>query len=130
MAFNKNYKVFELRRLVVGNEKFDRLPLKKFYIVSFFVGVITSVIALLAKLILPPEIPLFYGLPQTGQRVTTSIYLVLPPLISVVLTVINAYISMFTESTYLKKVLAFSTIVVSSLVSITVIKIILLVGNI
>ncbi|MBL7036872.1 hypothetical protein ISR94_03475 [Candidatus Microgenomates bacterium] len=111
-------------------EKFERLPLKKFYIFSFFLNIIVLVAALLSKYILPPEIPLFYGLPQSSQQISSSYFLFIPSLVSLALTVVNAYLSIFVDNTYLKKVLAFSTILISILSTLTTLKIIFLVGSI
>jgi len=82
-------------------EKFERLPLKKFYVFSFFLSLSIIAISFLAKLILPPEIPLFYGFPQSQQRLSQSIYLFIPSLFSLLTTAVNAYISIFIDNNYL-----------------------------
>ena len=110
-------------------EKFERLPLKKFYVFSFFLSLSIIAISFLAKLILPPEIPLFYGFPQSQQRLSQSIYLFIPSLFSLLTTAVNAYISIFIDNNYLKRVLAFSSVVISFLSATTTIKIIFLVGR-
>jgi hypothetical protein len=84
----------------------------------------------MAQLILPPEIPLFYGQPQNEEQLANSIFIILPSLTAMFLTVLNAYLSIFADSTYLKKVLAFIAVSISILATVTVIKIILLVGSI
>lgn len=111
-------------------EKFDRLPLKKFYIAAFLISLFVALIALISRFILPPEIPLFYGLPQSNQQLSSSVYLFLPSLVSIIFTSINAYTSTFIDINYLKKVFAFSSLIVSILASITTLKIIFLVGHI
>lgn len=111
-------------------EKFERLPLRKFYVFSFFLNIFIISIGILAKLVLPPEIPLFYGFPQSNQQISQSLFLFIPPLISLTFTLFNAYLSIFVDNTYLKKVFAFSSILVSMLSTVTVVKIIFLVGNI
>lgn len=111
-------------------EKFERLPLKKFYIFSFFLNVSILLIAFLSKYILPPEIPLFYGLPQSSQQISSSLLLFIPSSISLAITIINAYLSVFVDNVYLKKVLALSSILVSFLSTLTTLKIIFLVGSI
>lgn len=111
-------------------EKFERLPLKKFYIFSFFLNVSILLIAFLSRYILPPEIPLFYGLPQSSQQISSSFLLFIPSSISLAITIINAYLSVFVDNVYLKKVLALSSILVSFLSTLTTLKIIFLVGSV
>lgn len=115
---------------VQKKEKFERLPMKKYYIFSFFLSVFVVVIALVAYFILPPEIPLFYGFPQSQQQIIGSKILFLPAFIAATFTTLNAYLSIYVENAYLKKVLAFISLLISLLAAITIFKIVFLVGNI
>lgn len=113
----------------ISREKFERLPLKRFYVAAFFLSLGIIIVGLISKFILPPEIPLFYGLPQSSKQLSTSIFLFIPSLISIFFTIINAYISTFIDNNYLKKVFAFSSVLVSVLSAITTLKIVFLVGG-
>lgn len=112
------------------NPAFEKLPLKNLFIYSVVISTITLISGLLAQIILPPEIPLFYGLPQTTVQLSSSFMIILPSLISIFITLINAFMSIKVDDNYLKKVLAFTTISVSILGTITTFKIISLVGSI
>lgn len=116
--------------MIIKSEKLERLPLKKYYIFSFLLSLTVIVSGGILQLLLPPEIPLFYGLPVGEEVLTKSIFIITPALVSMFITVLNAYFSIFAESTYLKKVLAASAISVSVLATITTIKIVFLVGAI
>jgi len=110
--------------------KFEKLPLKKFFIASFAINMITIFSGLLAKFILPPEIPLFYGLPQTSEQLANSTFIILPACIALLLTLINAIISINISGIYLKKTLAVASISISLLSLIGTFKIIFLIGSI
>lgn len=118
------------KRFDQKKEKFERLPLKKFYIFSFFLNIGILATSFLSKIFLPPEIPLFYGFPQSSQQISPSYLLFIPSLVSLTITMINAYLSIFVDNIYLKKVLAFSSVLVSFLSALTTFKIIFLVGSI
>ncbi len=100
------------------------------FIFSFFLNVASMLLSLVAKLILPPEVPLFYGLPQTTEQLVPSLFVAIPSLVSIILTVINVLISINVEGVYLKKTLAFTTLLISILAAIASLKIIFLVGSI
>lgn len=112
------------------NPEFERLPLKKLFVVSFLISLSTIVLGLAAQFILPPEIPLYYGLPQTYEQVASSFLIILPSLISIVITIFNAIVSIKTHDNYLKRALAFTSISVAILAIITTYKIIFLVSSI
>ncbi len=110
--------------------RFEKLPLKPLFVISFFANIGSILLSLLSKFILPPEIPLFYGLPKNSLQLASSFFIVLPSFISLAITVINSLISINLESQYLKRVLAFTSISVTLLGLITTYKIIFLVGSI
>lgn len=112
------------------NPEFEKLPLKKMYIVSTIASLILVVIGLLTQIILPPQIPLFYGLPQNDSQLAPSILIVLPAIISILITAINAFIATRTHDNFLKKTLAFCSISICLLVAITTLKIIFLISSI
>lgn len=114
---------------IISNPEFERLPLKKLFVSSFFISLFTLVIGLVAQIILPTEIPLFYGLPQTNEQLAPSLLIVLPSALSIIITIANALISIKVDNNYLKRALAFSSISVSVLAIITTYKIIFLVGS-
>lgn len=109
---------------------FEKLPLKGSFIFSVVTSTVTIIFGLLSNIILPPVIPLFYGLPQTNAQLANGFAIVIPATISIVFTLLNAVISINSNSMYVKKVLAVSTILICILATITTFKIIFLVGSI
>lgn len=112
------------------NPEFEKLPLKNLFIYSLILSTITLSFGLLAQIVLPPQIPLLYGLPQTNDQLVSSLMIILPSIISIFITIINAIFSIKSHDNYLKKILAFTTISIAVLSSITIFKIIFLVSSI
>lgn len=108
--------------------EFKKLPLKKLFVFSFFASLILLIISVLSQAILPPVIPLFYGLPQTEDQLAPSILMLLPAFISLVLTTINMLVALKIDDVYLKRALAFTSLAVSILAIVTTIKIMFLVS--
>ncbi len=117
-----------LKNIKYGKE-FEKLPLRKLFVVSFFMSIVTIIIGLITKSFLPPEIPLFYGLPQTQEQLTSSTLIILPSVTSILITIINFILSIKIQDNHLKKTLAFASVLVSLLAIITTYKIIFLVGS-
>jgi len=115
---------------IIIDPRFEKLPLKKLIITSFVLNLIIIILGLLAQFILPPEIPLLFGLPQTTEQLTPSIYIILPSIIALIISFLNSLIAINLEGQYIKKTLAFSTVLISILSLIATFKIIFLVGSI
>lgn len=111
------------------NPEFGNLPLNKLLLASFIISAITAVLGLLAQIVLPLQIPLYYGLPQTTAQITPSILIVLPSVVSIFTTIINTILSIKIHDNYLKRTLAFASITVAILAVVTTYKIIFLVGS-
>lgn len=109
--------------------RFEKLPLKHLFIISLIINLVLILSGLFAKLILPPEIPLFYGLPKNEDQLAKSIYIILPALISIIITIFNTVLSIISSNIYLKKTLAFASISITILSVVATYKIIFLVGS-
>ncbi len=112
------------------NPILNNLPFKNLFYVSMIFSLITFVSGILAQLILPPEIPLFYGLPQTNSQITQSIMITIPSIISIIICIINIIIAVKTVDNYNKRILAFASVFISILATVSTFKIIFLVGSI
>lgn len=110
--------------------KFEKLPLKKLFVYSFIINIIVIILGLLSIYILPPEIPLFYGLPRTSEQLAPSFLIILPATVSFLLTLFNVFLSINVNELYLKKALSFTSIFISILSLIGTFKIIFLIGSI
>ena len=106
-----------------------RLPIPKFIYSSLVISLIGIFFVILVQNNLPPEVPLFYGLPEGENQLTTFFGLVTPAVISFLVTVINVSIAFFLENKFLQKTLILSSFAISILSIITIVKITLLVGS-
>lgn len=97
---------------------------------SIIINIIIIIIGLLSKLILPPEIPLFFGLPQTSEILAPSTFIILPSIVALIIALFNFLLASKIDNNYLKKAFNFATLAVTFLSLIATIKIILLVGSI
>jgi hypothetical protein len=79
---------------------------------------------------LPPEVPLFYGLPQGREQLAKPIFLILPSLISIVIITANLFMIRFLKDDFLKKVILAAGAGTALFACITSVKIAFLVGNI
>jgi len=78
---------------------------------------------------LPPVVPLYYGKPQGEEVLAQKLYLLLPPSFSIIFIILNTLIIQFFHDKFLKNVLIGICIVTSLFSTITIVKIILLVGS-
>lgn len=77
---------------------------------------------------LPPEVPLFYGMPMGEEQLASSSLLVLPAVIALILIAINFLLLKVSRDQFLQNVLVSTMVVITALSSITITKIVLLVG--
>lgn len=106
------------------------LPFKNYILVSIGVNVLIIIAVLvLRKDVLPPEVPLFYGLPEGQEQLTNSFALIFPSIVSIFITVLNSIIASFIHDGFLKKSLIVSGIFSVFFPLATILKIIFLVGS-
>lgn len=104
------------------------VPLKGGVYFSTALNLILIILVLGLKGFLPPVVPLFYGLPSGTDQLVSSIFLVVAPVSSLIITLINILISNLIKDIFLKRALIISSVFVSLLFAITLVKIVLLVG--
>lgn len=110
-------------------EQKDLVPYKKLLIFVFVLGLGTIGLVLLLQKSLPPEVPLFYGLPKTEEQLASSLSLIIPSLAALTIIIINLLISQFIKDRYLKSVLVLVGVAGVFFATITTLKIIFLVGS-
>jgi len=103
--------------------------LEKYFYAGCIFSFLSLVFALIVRKTLPPQIPLFYGLPQGEEQLSTSLGLTLPSAFSFVIIFINYLLVRFLKNDFLKKALSVSSLIVSVLAGITTVKIAFLVGH-
>lgn len=105
-----------------------RIPYKGCVYLSVFLNIVSAIVILALKGFLPPVVPLFYGLPTGAEQLTPKLELFLVPTVGLIITAINVLVSIFSKDDFLKKSLIISTTFISLLLTVTVIKIVLLIG--
>ena len=83
---------------------------------------------LIAKSFLPPVIPIFFGKPTGDEQLASYWFLFTIPGISIIISTINIIVSTSGKDEFIKKVLAVGSFLISFMATVTVTKIILLVG--
>jgi len=127
-AFLKKKQSFQKEEL--KKEAFPH-PLKQVTLSNLILNLIVVLLILLLNFLkkLPPEVPLFYSLPEGTEQLAPTLLLILPSSLVIGFTLLNFLFSLFNQEEFLKQVLAYSTLLLSFFSIITTIKIIFLVGN-
>ncbi|MGA2910430.1 MAG: hypothetical protein ABSE04_01330 [Candidatus Microgenomates bacterium] len=105
-----------------------KIVFNNYFLAAFILNAISLLVPIVLRSFLPPVVPLFYGRPVGEGQLTTSLGLVIAPAVSILITIINLFLNLWTKDVFLKRVLAASALVISVVTVITVIKIVLLVG--
>ena len=104
-------------------------PLMKFIIIAFILNFAVGVIAFIIQPILPPQIPLYYGMAEAEKVVAPSWALILPSLTSSGILGINFLLGLVVEDEFLKKTLILAGVASSFFSTIATLKIVFLFGN-
>lgn len=105
------------------------IPFKNLVITSLVINLATLAFVVIVKNQLPPQIPLYYGLPKTEEQVANSTSLIIPGILATSIMVINILIAQVANDDYLRKILILTGVVGAFLSTITTLKIIFLVGG-
>ena len=105
------------------------VPFKGLVIAGFCMSIVTSVVLLVVQNELPPQVPLFYGLPKSEDQLTTSLGLLVPNLISIAFQIFNILLSLFMKDDFLKKTLIVASFATAIFASITTLRVMLLVTS-
>lgn len=101
---------------------------KKYVYFSIGLNVLTVLVVLIFKKEIPPIVPLLYGRAIGESQLVNLPGLLIAPGVSLFITILNLFLSSMTQDLFLKKVYVATAFLVSLLTTITVIKIIFLVG--
>jgi len=107
-----------------------KLPLKEYFKASLILNFAVILFGLLIQGRLPPQIPIFYGLPQGEAQISSSFAILIPPVFSLVFICFNLFLTTVVKDEFIKKTLVVAGFATSVFASITIIKIIFLVGYI
>ncbi|MCL4382848.1 hypothetical protein M1545_03600 [Patescibacteria group bacterium] len=110
----------------------DVTPFKNFVLASVVVNIVIILFIALGQGFLPPEVPLFYGMPEGQMQVSSKWFLLMPSSLALVFIVINLVISSFVKEKddFLKRVLILGAITMTLFSIVTTVKIFFLVGGI
>lgn len=118
---------FSLRN-AKGNIK-QRIPYIKLLYVAVAVNLLTIASGFLFGNRLPPEIPLYYGLPSGTGQLADKTMIVLPSIAALSFILVNFAIVLFLKNDFLKKALIVTGLVLSIFSLTTTLEIMFLVGN-
>lgn len=110
--------------------KKKKVPFGKQIIYCLVINLVIILLAALSIFLLPPEIPLFYGLPEGSDQLVKSWAITIPNLTSLTIMFMNSIFAMNTKDEYLKKIIVLSGFTATFFAIITVLKIFFLVGRI
>lgn len=119
-------------RGVAGNstkQKGQRSGLLSIAHLTIFIGVVNVLSIILLQKYLPPELPLFYGLPEGEGQLTTNLGLVIPGGVTLATIVTNLILAKIVKDEFLKQVLIVSGFAVAVFCLATTLKILFLVGS-
>ena len=101
---------------------------RNYFLIAGLLGVVSIAGIVVVRNYLPPLLPLFYGKPVGPEELASKDFLFFVPLGSIAISFVNLSISKSTKDALIKKILAVSSLVVVFMSTVTVAKIILLVG--
>mgnify|MGYP001571126629 CR=1 FL=1 len=98
-------------------------------LLAIFVNTATILAMLIMIKNLPPEIPLFFGRPQSINQLAPKAFILFPPAISILLTLVNLFLVKIVNNSFLEKTLIGISFTMTILSTIAVIRIAILVGS-
>jgi hypothetical protein len=108
-----------------------RLPkvLKKLIWLSIFINILTIVLFFIFRNRIPPEVPLYYGLADGDNQLSQANGLLIPSLFALCVILLNTILAAITKNEFIKYALILTAFGVSILVTVTFVRIMLLVGS-
>lgn len=110
--------------------KLKKLPLKGYFNASLIINFLIILFSLLIQKRLPPQIPILYGLPQGEVQLLPPIGILIPSVSSLIFVLLNLFLINIIKNEFIKKTLVIAGFLIAVFASITVVKIIFLVGQI
>ncbi len=110
-----------------GQKLTEGLPFRNYVAASIITNLVLIAVTLLITRWMPPEIPLFYGLPQSNAQLASNWMLFIPSSISLLIIGLNIALAKSIKNEFLIKTLILSSIAVTFFSAITTLKIIFLV---
>lgn len=119
----------KLPRLKIDKNLLASLPFSNWVYASFIVNLVVIVFVLVVRRWLPPQVPLLYGMAEGEGQLSGSIFLTAPALAAIAVTFVNIFVSLTQKDAFIKKTLIVAGLAATFLATITVVKIVFLVGS-
>ena len=119
----------KLPKFKIDKNLLASLPFSNWVYTSFVVNLLLVVFVLTIQRWLPPQVPLFYGMAEGEGQLSRSIFLTVPALAAIGITIVNIFISLGVKDAFIKKTLIVAGLAATFLATITVVKIVFLVGS-
>lgn len=126
--FKRAFKIGSVIGKRAGEIK-DDIPLQKFATAAVLVNLAVIAGVLLIRHFLPPEIPLFYGLPEGGEQLGGDYQLITPSVVSLGIIFLNIILGIIVKDEFLAKILILTGIASTFFSLVTTLKIIFLIGG-
>jgi hypothetical protein len=107
----------------------DKIPLKNYILIGGVINFATIIFTLFVQGKLPPQVPLFYGLPLGENQLVKPIFLLIPSLLSCVIISANLFLARLIKDDFVKKAFAVTGLASAIFTGITTFKIIFLIGS-
>jgi len=72
-----------------------QIPYKNYVVAASAVSVLTIAVVILVNGLLPPQVPLFYGLPESEEQLAPTLGLVIPGTFALAICGLNVLAAMF-----------------------------------
>ncbi len=106
------------------------MELKKIINASWILNLLVIFFGLLLLKRLPPQIPVFYGLPQGEAQLSPPLGILIPSVSSLIFIFLNLFLINIIKDEFIKKTLVIAGLATAVFALITTVKIIFLVGQI
>lgn len=107
----------------------NKLHLLKNYITFSYIINFLLLLFLVSILdFLPPQLPFFYGMPYGEDQLVARNFILSAPLAGIVITSLNLVLARLIQEGLIKKVLETTSLIMSFLILVTVLKIVFLIG--
>jgi hypothetical protein len=105
-----------------------KVAFRNYFLAAFLLAIFTVLAVFVLLNFLPPLVPLFYGKPTGSEQLAPTWFLFVVPGISILITTIDLFVNSSIKDEFIRKIMAVSSLIVSIMASVTVVKIVLLVG--
>jgi hypothetical protein len=103
------------------------IPFKSYFYFSLGLNFASILLILAIRSVLPPIVPLFYGLPVGENQLANSLELLIGPSVGLTISLINLVLARLVKEDLLKRILMLSGAFISLILGIAVVQIILLI---